>query len=318
MTNRQEKILGGLLGAAVGDAMGAATEFRNAAMIKEHFGGLVTDFVQPPDDNLAKGTRAGMVTDDFSIAYFTARRMLEENSPITNELAVKALIEWAEHPEYTRYIGPTTKNSIAKLKGEALEKNILPELGRLLCDNSRATNGGGMKSGVMGLFHPGDLDGAIDDAIVMCMPTHDNTIALSGACAIAAATAKAMEERVSYIEVIEAGIYGAREGYRKAQPIAKPVAGASVEKKIGLAVEIGLRKAEDFEGAMNEIADIIGGGLYAYEAIPAAFGHIAACGGRVMDSILMGVNAGDDTDTVACMTGFIVGALGGAGLIAGR
>ena len=332
MANKKSKILGSLLGAAVGDAMGAATETRTTALIKKQFNGLVTDFVEPPCDNLARGTEAGVVTDDFSIAYFTAEEMLKAQSSITKEIAEEALVRWSKHPEYTRFIGPTTRAAIdvlinpatrveiTKLKGEVESDSGIPDsfFDGILCNNSRVTNGAGMKAGIIGLFNINCLDKAIDDAIVMCLPTHNNTIALSGGCAIATATAKALEDNVSYYEVIEAGIYGAAEGFKRAEKIARPVAGGNIEKKIRLAVEIGMRNQDDFEKAMNEISDIIGGGLYAYEAIPAVFGHIAACKGRVMDSILMGVNAGDDTDTVACMTGFITGALCGIEVIPGN
>ncbi|HOJ00143.1 MAG TPA: ADP-ribosylglycohydrolase family protein [Anaerolineaceae bacterium] len=312
MTERENKILGSLLGAAVGDSMGAATETRSTDMIIEKFGGLVVDFVEPPDDNLARGTEAGVVTDDFSVAYYTAEEILATKSPVSKEIAEKALLHWSTHPEYTRYIGPTTQVSISKIKGDLEQGFEDSRFQNLLCNNKRATNGAGMKAGIMGLFNPCDLDRAIDDAITMCLPTHDNTIALSGGCAIAAATSKAMSSKVSYMEVIEAGIYGASEGYKKSKEVARPVAGADIEKKIRLAVELGLKYQDNFEKSMRIISEIIGGGLYAYEAIPAVFGHIAACKGETMESILMGVNGGDDTDTVACMTGYIVGALNGA------
>ena len=52
--------------------------------------------------------------------------------------------------------------------------------------------------------------------------------------------------------------------------------------------------------------------------MPAAFGYIAATAGDVMQTIHMAVNAGDDTDTVACMAGYIVGALCGVESIPAR
>lgn len=315
MTVRQSKILGGLLAAAVGDAMGAVTEIRTTGMIKERFGGYVKDLIDPPDDTWARWAKAGMVTDDFSVSYFSAQDILENGGEVTGEVAARAVIRWSEHPLYSQCAGPTTRAAIARLKGEALPPD---KHDRLLCHNSRASNGAPMKSGCVGLFDAGDVDKAIDDAITMCMVTHDNTIALSAAAAIAAATARAMDERVSYFEVIQAGIYGAREGFARAEGIARPVAGASVEKRIWRAVEIGLRHQGDFDRAMGELADEIGGGLPANEAVPAAFGYIAATGGSVMQTIYMAVNAGDDTDTVACMAGYIVGALGGVEQIPGK
>lgn len=315
MTIRQEKILGGLLGGAVGDAMGAATETRTAALIKERFGGLVKDIIDPPDDTYAHGTKAGMVTDDFSVAFYTAEDIAAAGGQVTREIAQSSLLRWSKHPEYIRYGGPTTRAALAKIQGFEVEKT---KYDSVLCENRKATNGAAMKSGIMGLFGAGNIDKTIDDTIIMCMPTHDNTIALSGACAVSAATSKAMEEGVSYYDVITAGIYGAREGYNRSEKIARPVAGASIEKRIQLAVEIGLKYQGDFEKAMTEVYDITGASLLATEAVPAAFGFFAACKGEMMDSIYMPVNAGDDTDTVAIMDGFMAGALNGVGAIPHR
>ena len=313
MPSVEEKILNALLAAATGDAMGAVTEQRSTDHIIQRFNGYVTDLIPPPDDNLAHGNPAGLVTDDFSIAYYSAEDILSAGSRPTKELAEKSLIRWFGHPEYTRYIGPTTKKAISALMHEEKQverTNILEIIeDQLLCNNSRATNGAGMKAGIIGLLNPGNVDRAIDEAIIFCTPTHNNTIALSAGCAIAAATAAAMSPDATYNDTIEAGIYGAAEGYRKALTTAAPVAGGNVEKKIKLAVKIGAEYRNQFDKAMRAISEIIGGGLFAYEAIPAVFGHIAACEGRIKDSVLMGVNGGDDTDTVACMTGYITGAL---------
>ena len=68
---REDKLLGCLAGAAIGDSMGGPTEERSTEMILEDFGGYVTDFRDAPLDTWAYGAKAGMVTDDFSLAYFT-------------------------------------------------------------------------------------------------------------------------------------------------------------------------------------------------------------------------------------------------------
>ena len=78
MITRKDKIFGGLLGAAVGDSMGAATEFLTLNQIKEWFGGNVTTYVELPDHIFLKGAVKGMVTDDFSIGYYTAVPMIEK------------------------------------------------------------------------------------------------------------------------------------------------------------------------------------------------------------------------------------------------
>ena len=313
MTETEQKIRNGLMTAAIGDAMGAVTETRSTAQIKERFGGLVREILDPPSDNLAHDTPRGHVTDDFSIAYFSLEDFLAADSRPTRELSERALVRWYDYGDYNRYIGPTTQSAICALKGVPNPRDkrdpISQIRSRLLCNNARATNGAGMKAGLIGLYNPGNLERAIEETFTFCMPTHDNTIALAAGCAIATATAKAMEGGADYTQVLEAGLYGAREGFERSKAFARPVAGGNIEKRCRLAIEIGMRYQNDFERAMAEIADVIGGGLYAYEAIPAVFGNIAACEGRLQDSVLMGVNGGDDTDTIACMTGYIVGAL---------
>ena len=53
----------------------------------------------------------------------------------------------------------------------------------------------------------------------------------------------------------------------------------------------------------------------ATEVIPCVFGIPAATPGDPMSAIKMGVNIGDDTDTVATMVGAVAGALYGMGNI---
>lgn len=175
MENLEKKIFNSLVAAACGDAIGAATEQRSTECIKERFGGYVTKLTTPPDDNLAHGMPAGMVTDDFSIAYYSAEDWIKYDSRPTEELAKKTLIRWSDHPEYTRFIGPTTKKAIAKFKNEESDidsTNIIDVISeRLLCKNETVTNGAAMKAGIVGLINPGNIDRAIDEAIIYCLPT---------------------------------------------------------------------------------------------------------------------------------------------------
>ncbi|MFR1059620.1 MAG: ADP-ribosylglycohydrolase family protein [Enterocloster sp.] len=90
------KILGSLLGAAAGDAMGAATETRTRKQIEEKFGGYVTDFLTPPQDTFARGSRAGQITDDFSVAYMTLREILKTGKA-DYETAVSGLFKMGGH-----------------------------------------------------------------------------------------------------------------------------------------------------------------------------------------------------------------------------
>lgn len=301
-----DKLLGSIYGAALGDAMGALTETRSAEMIKEDFGGFVETLFLPPKDCFAHGMPLGTVTDDFSLAYFTGVELVKCRGEVDERVAKNAVLEWAKHPEFFRFAGPTTQAAVLEMEGEE-SKNAKAYLA---CDNSKATNGAGMKIFCVGLIHPGNVDKAIEDAVTICLPTHSSNTAISGACAIAAAVSKAMEEKADLKDVIEAGMYGAAKGFQLGTEKGKRLAVPSVEKRIWLAVEIAERKA-GWEETMLELRDVIGAGLMAAEAIPCVFGILAANPQDAFGAVKMGVNIGDDTDTVATMVGAIAGALYG-------
>ncbi|SCJ73123.1 ADP-ribosyl-[dinitrogen reductase] hydrolase [Anaerotruncus sp. 2789STDY5834896] len=307
---RYDKILGNLIGGAMGDSMGAPTEERSTAMILRDFGGYVTEFLDSPLDTWAHGAAAGMVTDDFSLAYFTAQAIAENGGHATTEAAQKALLKWCEYPEYFDYnVGPTTRAAIEAMKGKKVEKK--PGAITPAADNGKATNGAAMKIGPMGLFSGGDIDRAIDDAITVCLPTHRSDISLSGACAVAAAVAKGLDPAAGIYEMVEAGMYGARRGMELGGKVGDQAAGPSVEKRIWLAASIGMKAGGDWEKGMCEVRDIIGNGLMTVEAVPAAFGLFVSAGGDVMKTVYGGANIGGDTDTIACIAGCIAGTYAG-------
>ncbi len=306
------KILGNLLGAAIGDAMGGPTEERTTDLIKEYFGGYVTQFIDAPMDTWAHGAKAGMVTDDFSLAYFTAKAMVDNKGVASKEVVEASLLKWSEYPEYFDYnVGPTTRAAVNKLKGIVSEpKKINPFYIDVCVDNTKSTNGAAMKIGPIGLFSNGDVDHAIAQTVTVCMPTHPNDIAISGACAVSAAVAKAMAGGGLY-EMADAAIYGAREGMRLGGKCGNKLAGPSVEKRIYLACDIGVRADGDWEKGMCEVRDIIGNGLSTVEAVPAAFGLMMAAKGDILKTVYGGVNIGGDTDTIACIAGAMAGTYSG-------
>ena len=304
----KNSVLGCLIGAAAGDAMGAATEIRTREEIRRDFGGYVGEFREPPRDTFAGGNRAGQITDDFSLAYYACEEIVLNNGRVSGEIAKRALLRWFDNDDYNRFCGPTTRAGILRLKGEPEGKEVVED--QFIHNNGRATNGAGMKASPMALFSGGDVDKAIRDAVTLCCITHDNNISLSGAGAVAAATAMAMHEDSDVLKIFDAGLYGAREGDRLGRSY-QVLAGPSIEKRIRLAGDIALGY-NDVPSAIEELGDVVGAGLYAVESIPTVFGIIVASRGNPVEGILGGVNIGDDTDTVATMVGGILGAYAGS------
>lgn len=315
----KDKILGSIVGAALGDAMGAITETRSAERIKEDFGGYIEELITPPDDCFAHGYETGTVTDDFSLAYFTAIELVKSKGNVTDEVAKQAVLTWSEYPEFFHFAGPTTEAAVRRMKGidvpaqKAADGEVETiDRSYVAAENTKATNGSAMKIFAVGLINPGNLDKAVEDTVTICMPTHPNNASIAGAAAISAAVAKAMEENATLDDVIAAGIYGAEKGFEEGSKKGHRLAVPSVAKRIKLAVEIG-KKGLGWEESMIELRDIIGAGLMVVEAVPCVFGILAANPDDPFGAIKMGVNIGDDTDTVATMVGAVAGALYGTG-----
>lgn len=313
----ENKILGCLLGASLADSMGAATECRSTEQIVEYFGDYVTELKDPPKDTFGRCNKAGMCTDDFIQGYYILESILDRDGVIDTETMKKAFKRWMDYPFYSNFTGPTTRAAMQGIFGDTraslqgtLESKENPV--KIINDgNAKATNGGAMKIYPAGLLNPGNIDKAIEDAILITSFTHNNTLSISGACAVAAAIAEAMKENTSLDNIFEAGIYGAKKGYDISyKEHSDKVAGASVIGRMSLAISIG-KKYKNWKEAIKEIGDIIGNGLHVSEAVPAAFGCIAASNDNALNAIYAGVNIGNDTDTIAIMAGAIMGAYKG-------
>jgi ADP-ribosylglycohydrolase len=300
------KTLGVLLGAAVGDAMGSATELRTPEEIFQTFGHWVTGFETPPADVFAGGRKAGQITDDFSSAYFTIQAILAASGKITPHVARAGILAWAKSEYFETFAGPTTRAAIHELIEEGeLKKNSL--LGRC----GKATNGGAMKAFAGGVFLPGNWNSAVDAAISIAEITHPYHLCLSGAAAIAAAVSEAISEKASIDSIFDAGLYGAKRGAQIGIERGMQIAGPSVWKRMELAREIVLRESDPAAGLLA-IQELIGTGIHVAESVPAVFGILCLSKGDADLGIHYAVNIGDDTDTIATMVGAILGGYNGA------
>jgi len=308
-----DKILGCIMGAAVGDAMGSATEGYTLEQIRKCFNGQVTEFQKPAADTFANGNEAGQVTDDFSSFYFVAKAIADKNGQIDRVIICDALRKWSTHNDFfDRYATVATKVAFQRVFGEPLTFTYgIPTY------PFQATNSAAIYSAPIGLFHVGNIDKAIYDAAVAASVAYDNSLSISGACAVAAAISKAAESCSDLYSVISAGLYGAREGERLGKEMAHEAAGASVVKRMELAIDLAL-SGNDCESNMKQLADKVGCGPHVSETVPAAFGLLLINAGNVMDTVFGGVNIGYDTDAIASIGGAIAGALKGYGSIPSR
>lgn len=305
----RDKIYGSVYGALIGDALGAPTEMRTREQIIEYFGGYVKSFVEPPNDVFAKGRKPGHVTDDFSIAYYLLKNIVESNGVLSDEMSKNAIFEWSDDDEFCpRYAGPTTMMAINKLKaGEEFDPS--KEFG-LVNYNNLLTNGAAMKIFPIGLKNGNNHNQNIEDVILVAKHTHFTNLALAGACAIACSVGEALSPNATIDSIIEAGLYGAKYGEIRAKEITGKIsAGPSIEKRILLALEVA-DKSDGFDNVLQNLSDYVGTGVWVTESVPCVYGILKAFDDP-MTAIIAGVNIGSDTDTIATMTGAILGAFKG-------
>jgi ADP-ribosylglycohydrolase len=296
----KDKILGGLFGQALGDAWGMPAYF-DIDLTWKAFGGWIDTLVPAPDDHpVHYGLPAGRITDDSEQAFSLARAFIQHGG-VTLEAAVEAIIAWYDRVggDQSPYVGPSTKRGV-----QALKRGDDPHTTGLWGD----TNGAPMRISPVGLMHPGDPAGAVEDAVTACIPTHNTNVAISGACAVAAAVAVAVTEGVSLDAVVAAGLLGAELGRQKGRKWLGP----SVARRIRMAVDIA-RGPGDELFRLREIYDVIGTSLSVPETVGAAFGVLVMAGGDPKQTAIYAANLSGDADTVAAIACAIAGAYTGIG-----
>jgi len=305
------KILGCLSMVAIGDALGMPSHDMTADEIRKRFKGPLRDFRTPfKDSRVHAGMRAAQVTDDTLLTLSVARAYIDLAGAITPSAIAQYTADTARK-SFDRGLepmfGPSTKKAI-----EAIDAGLDPVRACLKEKHpmAGASNGGAMKTSPAGLFHPGDINAAIEDAVKVCLPSHATQTAISAACAIAAGISEATTPKSTVFSVIKAALSGAQKGEAIGKKVARNVPLPSVPERIRLAVSISL-KASSRKKAILNLANIIGSGLPAYESIPTAIGIFLACDGDPKKCVLAGANIGNDTDTIASMAGALAGTLRG-------
>lgn len=306
-----EKILGCLSMVAIGDALGMPAHDMTREEIQERFGKPIASFQAPfKDSRVHKALKAGQITDDTRLTLALAKAYIENKGKITPQLStayIAAAVNEAFQEGLETLFGMSTKQALwAFNSGQDPIKTGLREKSPMI----GSTNGGAMRVSPVGLIHPGNLRGAVQDAAASCLSTHPTQAGISAACAIAAGVAEAMTPQATVFSIVKASLSGAEEGEILGKKIARTVPVPSVPMRIRLAISLALKSTKG-EEACEEFSKVIGTGLPAYESIPTAIGIFLACEGDPEECVKSGANIGNDTDTIASMAGALAGAFKG-------
>ena len=296
----KDKILGGLYGQALGDAWGMPAYFDIDHTWKA-YGGWITELKPGPADHPVHfGLPAGRITDDSEQAFSLAQAFIAHGG-VSLDAAVEAIITWYDRVggDDSPYVGPSTKRGV-----QALKRGDDPRT----TGNWGDTNGAPMRISPVGLLHPGDPMSAIEDAAVVCTPTHNTNVAISGACAVAAAVAIALTDDVSLDTVVSAGVHGAELGRQRGVPWLGP----SVARRIQMAVDIANGPGNDLF-RLRELYNVIGTSLSVPETVGSAFGVFVMAAGDPKQTAIFAANLSGDADTVGAIACAIAGAYSGIG-----
>jgi ADP-ribosylglycohydrolase len=321
----ERRAVGCLAGAAIGDALGGATEGWESAQIHAHFDGWVEGVVRSmrhqlnvvkPFSPFWKGD--GHVTDDTLMTRVLVRAYAEKRDHLdaydVERLIVPAIVDEAT------WIPELDREDLLYHRLFLAEKWLVLKLRYGHADPRDAGVGNIVNCGAamyiapVGIANAGDPDGAYAEAIDLT-GAHQSSYGREAAGVLAACVAEAFAPDATVDSVVEAALRLAKDA--TATAIAAVVeaaakldgwrAGGLAELRAAFAPfdSVGEHYAEPAQNAR------IPSRLHAIEELPIALGLLVTTGGDYAETMLGGVNYGRDSDSIASMGGALAGALGG-------
>ena len=325
----EHKAVGALAGAAVGDALGGATEGWSPAQIRERHGGPVTGIVGPflPDWREARPASPyhkgdGHVTDDTLMTNLLVRVYQDKRDHLDAYDVAERLVplingEVVWIPELERATVPLIRLFLA-------EKWLVTRLHYGHVDPREAgvgnvvNCGAAMYSAPIGIANAADPAGAYTEAIEVA-GAHQSSYGREAAGVFAACVAAALAEGATVAGVVDTALALAHDGTRAAiEAVCERAAKLAATGVSCLDAAEPLREAMvPFDTVGPEYRDPGLGArrpsrLHSIEELPLALGMLVLAGGDYREAVLGGVNYGRDSDSIATMAGAVAGALRGA------
>lgn len=296
-----ERVTGSLYGMATGDALGVPSSFMTQNYIAETWGWIDTFYPPEKGHIFHDGLKAGEYTDDTEQAMALMKSFIR-NKKVDSYDVVNEILAWADRvkDKYASPLGPSTERALKAIRAGA-DINVSGKYGN--------TNGSAMRISPVGIIHGlrgSSCEEMIKDVYLTCLPTHNTTVCVSTAAAIAWGVALCVrgETDIDFIvkETMRAADLGERYGY--------PIVAPSISKRIAFVYDI-VKKSTDPKAAMKELYDYFGGGDLAADSVPVAIALFALGKGDVKLVNEYCVNFGGDCDTNAAMAGAMAGAYSG-------
>lgn len=290
----RDRARGALWGLAIGDAMGMPTQTMSASQIAETYGAIRGFRVGAPTQPIAPNMPAGSVTDDTEQALLVGKLLIAGRGSISPHDFAESLIAWEDamrEKGSLDLLGPSTKRALDGVRrGEPVEKT----------GNSGTTNGAAMRVTPVGIAVPLGPD-FIQKVIESCQVTHNTSIGIAGAAAIAAAVSAGVEGAG-----LEDAFAAALEVSERAEHFGTWQEGASIPARFECFSS--LAGNLDADGFADFIVRVVGTSVASQESVVAALLIAQRFAGDFVAAVEFAANIGGDTDTVGAMTGAILGA----------
>lgn len=320
----EEKAIGCLSGAAVGDSIGGSTETYTPVQIQERFNGFVTGIVPPfnldwktarPVSPFHKGD--GHITDDTLMTealiaiYSKVRGHLDAYSFAEN--IIPHLIE------FERWIPELERNSLLVHRVFHAEKWLVLKLRHAHADPREAGVGNIVNCGAamymapVGIVNAGNPSAAYREAIDIA-GAHQSSYGREAAAVFAACVAQAMDPGATVDSVIGVALDQAHDGTRQAIEAVVETASQIKDWRSGLTSLREAFRPFDSVGEDYKNPDIDArkpSRTKSIEELPLALGFLVVSRGEFSEGVLGAVNYGRDSDSIATMCGAMSGALNG-------
>jgi len=282
-----DKYTGCILGAAIGDALGKQNEGLRRSDIRRRTADYAGAHAGSPGEKL----RAGQYTDDTEQMIVLACSIIERGGFDAEDFAIR-IAKWGTaalaDPVRKFLVGPSSRAAIVRLSSGVSWRESGSDI---------PSCGSAMRVAPIGLFYR-DMDEVESNAALSSLPTHNSKGAIAGAVAVAVGVRCALLD-------MECG------------DIIKEICAraSKYDEVLARKIELSYRRRDE---EPNEALAELGTSYLMCETVPSAF----YCFSKYFDSpekaVIEAVNAGGDTDSIACITGALCGARHGIGLFPQR
>jgi len=324
----EDRTVSTLIGAAVGDALGGATEGWTPEQIVERHGGPVTGIVPPyypnwqdarPIAPYHKGD--GHITDDTLmtqalVQVYAKRRDHLDAYAVAEDLVPLLIGE-------TRWIPELERETLLLHRVFLAEKWIVARLHYGHVDPREAGVGNIVNCGAamymapVGIANAGDPRGAYAEAIDVA-GAHQSSYGREAAGVFAAAVAAAMAPGAHAESVVAACLEVAHDGTRTAiEAVVKAVHDLAPGDAVAPALRAAIAPFDTVGPEYRKPAmdARLPSRTKSIEELPVALGFVLAHDGDFVGAVLGAVNYGRDADSIATMAGSVAAALGGREVI---